>query len=89
MKNIRMKLIEKIKTDTGIVINTDEKLYRPTLSWTHKTAGRFIWYFYPSTGLCAGKQIGSCENMTELLTSERIICDFGESHWGFYGLSSS
>ncbi len=90
MGNVRRKLITKIEKDCGILIPLDSTFYRPTLTWQHLSAGRFKWYFVSDAkGQYFGIQIGSAENMTELLKSPRIICDFGESHWGFYELSSS
>lgn len=68
MKYIRQKLIEKIKEDTGIEIPKDSTFFRPTLNWAQKSVGQMIWYFYTKSGQC----IGSCENMTDLLKSEKI-----------------
>jgi hypothetical protein len=88
---IRQKLLEKIKKDCGIEISKESLFFRPTLTWQHKSAGRFIWYFYSvdSNDKYYGKQIGSAEKMSELLRSEKIVCNFGASNWGFYELSSS
>ena len=72
MNNIRQKLIDKIKTDIDLdgfeyELTSDLKIYRPTLSWQQKTAGRMIWYWYIN-----GHVIGSSEKMTDLLKSKKL-----------------
>ena len=64
MSSIRQKLIDKIKKDCDLCgledkLTTDLKIYRTTLSWQHKTAGRMVWYIN-------GQAVGSSENMKEL-----------------------
>lgn len=84
MRYVRQKLIEKIYKDTGFKIQPDWHFRRENLSWAHRSAGRFIWYYYAD----GGKIIGSSETMTELLKCERITLNT-ESNWGFYEFSTS
>jgi len=87
MSKIRQKLIDKIKSDVDLCglenqLTTDLKIYRPTLTWQHKTAGRMLWYWYIN-----GQMIGSSENMKELLKSPKLEV-YSPSH-GDYEISSS
>ncbi len=84
MRNVRQKLIAKIKSDTDLEfdINLDTKIFRPTLSWQHKTVGRLVWYW-----MVDGLLIGSSEKMTDLLKSEKL--EVYVPVWGVYELSSS
>jgi len=66
--NIRNKLIEKIKKDTGVEVPLDAKLCRRTLSWQRKAEGCFAWFWYTKDG----RVIGSTEKMKELLNAEKI-----------------
>jgi hypothetical protein len=83
MKNVRHNLIQKIEKDTGFRIQNDWKFERPTLNWAHKSAGRMIWYYYTDKGFI----VGSCEKMTDLLKSDKIIIYKG--HFGFVEFSSN
>lgn len=83
MRNVRQKLIQKIEEDTGFRIHNDWKFERPTLNWAHKSAGRMCWYYYTNDGTI----VGSSENMTELLKSEKIVIYKG--HYGFVEFSSN
>lgn len=70
---IREKLIHRVKSDLNLNgleddLTIDLKIYRPTMSWAHKAAGRMIWYWY-IRGYC----IGSSETMKELLKSEKLV----------------
>ena len=87
MSSIRQQLIDKIKNDVDLCgledkLTTDLKIYRPTLSWQHKTAGRMVWYWYID-----GSAIGSSENMKDLLKSPKLEV-YSPIH-GDYELSSS
>lgn len=87
MNSIRQKLIDKIKSEIDLhgfedQLTVDLKIYRPTLTWQHKTAGRMNWYWYVN-----GRVIGSTENMRELLKSPKLEVD-SSSH-GDFELSSS
>lgn len=82
MNNTRQKLIKKIKDDTGFIVNPEWPLYRPTLTWVHKSAGRMIWYWYDH-GIC----IGSSEKMRVLLKSNQI--KMHRPSFGFIDFSSS
>jgi hypothetical protein len=84
MRNVRQNLIQKIKKDTGFKIQSDWEFRRPTLSWQHRSAGRFIWFYYTDNG----DIVGSSEKMTELLKCERIKLHSG-SNYGFYEFSTS
>lgn len=78
---IRDKLKEKIEVDTGYKVKNGE-FYRPTLTWSHASAGRMKWYW-----LIDGYCVGSAENMRDLLKSSKIVIE--TSRFGFIEFSSS
>jgi len=87
MSSIRQQLIAKIKNDVDLCgledkLTTDLKIYRPTLSWQHKTAGRMVWYWYIN-----GYIIGSSENMKDLLKSPKLEA-YSSTHGNYELLSS-
>jgi len=72
MRGVRQKLIDKIKSDCDLnglenELTIDLKIFRPTLSWQHKTAGRMQWYW-----MINGTLIGSSELMKDLLKSPKL-----------------
>ena len=85
---IRQKLIDKIITDIGSEIwfmdeiDQNIKICRPTLTWQHRTAGRFIWYWNIN-----GYLVGSSEGMRDLLKSKKLV--LYKPTWGDFEISSS
>ena len=86
MASIRIKLIDKIKKDCGLVIPYNTRIIRKTLTDAQKGVGTLKWYFFM---IGTTYYIGSQENMSTLLSADKIMCDYGDHTKSIYELSSS